>query len=198
MKTNITLLFIKIIRKGFILIMFLIVCNSSFAQEDEFGLIEAKDIPVLPVKAEKMYNGNYLIFGIGGISSYGGLGAKIQLRIGGEQGVGFQAGIGSIIFSDDLCYSAGIKYFFYKDLYINGQYGFIDVKSAPGFLNFRSNPVYGPSLLLGGDISWGKTIGFGFNFAFGVSYNDTKTFDYYGSNKFKLAIDIGFIVRFDI
>jgi len=148
------------------------------------------------------YDGKYFMLAIGYGNSYGGTGLRIQWRFGGIQGFGFHLGGGYLPDSEVFLAAAGIKYFPYKNLYINAQFGLIGNEEYyesyyNGYTNnysdyYEENLLYGPSVLLGGDWNWGGKVGFGFNAGAGASYAlNTEYFD-----EFMLALDVGFVIRF--
>lgn len=161
----------------------------------------------------KYQHANYIMVGIGYGNSYGGLGAKFQMRFGGTLGIGFHVGAGYLpagLATDGkmdgaFLYSAGFKFFFYKPLYIDFQFGVFGVEkyeistyyngyySDYSYFHYdRTEPLFGPSALVGGDFLFGKH--FGFNGAVGASYNinDKKLF----KTDFYFALDLGFVFRF--
>ncbi len=156
------------------------------------------------VESERKYKGNQFTIGTGYGNSYGGAGMRVQMRVGGNVGFGFHAGVGYFPDAPVLA-SAGIKFFVFRNLYINAQYGLTGWEhtwssydywdSSGGSYSYdydEGQLLHGPSLLTGGDWTWGSKIGFGFNAAIGVTYNvNTKT----GSD-FVPALDLGFLVRF--
>lgn len=145
------------------------------------------------------YKGRYFMLGTGFGNSYGGLGLRAQWRMGGNQGFGIHAGVG--YFPDaTILASIGVKFFPYKDLYINTQFGLTGYESYYGYYydgysyyNFNeSHTLYGPSFLIGGDWTWGKKVGYGFNAGLGLTYNINAIY----SSQITLALDLGFIIRF--
>lgn len=148
------------------------------------------------------YDGKYFMLGIGYGNSYGGSGLRAQWRFGGVQGFGFHVGGGYLPEADVFLASAGIKFFPYKNLYINAQFGLLGNEEYYEYYNngydsysyYEENLLYGPSVLLGGDWSWGGRVGFGFNAGLGASYALNVESDYF--DEIMLAIDLGFVVRF--
>lgn len=137
------------------------------------------------------YNGNYVKAGMGLGISYGGLGFIVQRRVGGIQGVGAHIGLGFYPYAPFLA-SAGVKYFPYKDLYVDVQFGLTGVEDPE---SISRNILYGPSLLAGSDWTWGKETGIGANLALGLTYSiNLENRKLY--SPFTLAFDIGIIVRF--
>jgi hypothetical protein len=157
---------------------------------------------------------NYFSLAAGYGNSYGGLGVRAQVRFGGVVGLGFHAGVGyfpsfSLSESGDadmkggVLFSGGVKFFIFKPLYIDGQFGtfayasrrytYYDYYSGYSyyFSEEKSGYLYGPSGMIGGDFIFGGH--FGFNAAAGVSYNLNKDFAEY---KLWPALDLGFVIRF--
>ena len=69
----------------------------------------------------KENSGDYIMFGIGYGNSYGGLGGRFQYRDAKNQRLGIHIGIGYFPYAEYLS-SIGLKYFLYKDLYLNFQW----------------------------------------------------------------------------
>jgi hypothetical protein len=149
-------------------------------------------------RPKKVYKGNYFMIGTGYGNSYGGLGLRLQGRFGGKVGFGFHGGVGYLPGYSVLA-AGGIKFFPYKGLYIDTQFGLTGYESYSeiysGSFNssyFNDNALYGPSILTGIDQVWGKKVGFGFNIGVGASYNLNAEY----SSNILPAFDIGFIIRF--
>ncbi|GAB4294921.1 MAG: hypothetical protein Kow0068_19750 [Marinilabiliales bacterium] len=137
------------------------------------------------------YKGTYFMFGAGYGVSYGGLGTRIQWRIGDDDGVGVHMGLGYFP-NAPVFASAGIKYFVFKDNYINMQFGLNGVEYLNTTIGTFKQNLYGPSLLVGGDWNWGREFGIGFNLAGGLSYYINA--DYV--SQIAWALDIGVVVRY--
>ncbi|WP_418508908.1 hypothetical protein [Corallibacter sp.] len=143
------------------------------------------------------YDGSYLLLAVGYGNSYGGAGMRVLYRTGGIVGVGFHAGVGYFPEAPVLG-SAGIKFYPYKGLYINGQFGLYGYEETYSY-NYGSNYynyndkelLYGPAALIGVDWTWGDKIGFGFNAGAGVAYYLNSNY----SDEFDIALDIGFVIR---
>ncbi len=147
----------------------------------------------------------YFSIAVGYGNSYGGAGVRLQGRFGGNMGFGFHGGVGYFPneLGDIVMYSAGLKFFFYRSIYLNAQYGVFG-KSVyteshyhyDSYGNYsyeyyiEEGILYGPSLITGGDWIWGKH--FGLNAAGGISYNlgDSRMGTIFP------AIDLGFIIKF--
>ncbi len=138
------------------------------------------------------YKGNYFMVGTGFGPSYGGFGFKGQFRFAltKTQGIGVHAGVGAFPFAPILG-NVGVKYFPYKDLYINAQFGLNGIELYETYDFLAGKTLYGPSLLIGGDWTWGKKVGVGINAAIGASYyiNAESFFHFFPT------MDLGFIVR---
>lgn len=141
------------------------------------------------------YKGNYFMLGTGCGNSYGGLGLRAQWRMGGKQGFGIHAGAGYFPNAPILA-SAGVKFFPYKDFYINTQFGLTGYEyyyySSYYYYDYDSHLLYGPSFLVGGDWTWGSKVGYGFNAGLGITYNINAEI----ISPITLALDLGFIIRF--
>ncbi len=135
------------------------------------------------------------MLGIGVGNSYGGIGIRVQRRIGDNNGFGVHAGVGYLPTAPILA-SFGVKYFPYRDLYINTQFGLVGCYKNGMYFDqkYNCNLFYGPSLLTGGDWNWGDKTGFGVNVGIGLTYilNYSEQLDY----PLVLAFDLGFIIRF--
>jgi len=146
------------------------------------------------------YKGNYFMLGTGFGNSYGGLGLRAQWRMGGKQGFGIHAGAGYFPNAPILA-SAGVKFFLYKNFYINTQFGltgyetYYEINYQYGLISIaeRSHILYGPSFLVGGDWTWGSKVGYGFNAGLGITNNINANAVYFSTI---LALDLGFIIRF--
>jgi len=140
--------------------------------------------------------------------SYGFLGVRYQGRIGGRQGLGYHAGIGVFPGHDHdqpsrVCYSAGLKYYFYKAWYVDFQVGRTvfpnsndytempkDTINSKTYHRIDGDPAIGLSILAGGDWFFNKN--FGMNGAFGVAVNvsDTKI------DPMIAAVEFGVVYKF--
>jgi hypothetical protein len=166
----------------------------------------------------EVYNGNHYLVGAGYGNSYGGSGFRLQWRTGGTLGFGVHVGFGCIYNESEglipftVLVSTGVKFFPYKSLYLNAQFGLTGFEYSNyydpllGIWEGRYNKLYGPSFLFGGDWSWGEKIGYGFNAGIGLTHNLNASHYRYGGiadfgigqdvNSFELAIDMGFQIRF--
>lgn len=157
--------------------------NVSMNNNNENGTNEMR---------KKKYKGKYFMLGSGFGPSYGGFGIKAQFRfpLTKTQGIGVHAGVGAFPFAPILG-NVGVKYFPYKDIYINAQFGLNGIELYETLDFFASKTLYGPSLLIGGDWTWGKKVGVGINAAIGASYYINAEYFYH----FFPTMDLGFIVR---
>ena len=142
------------------------------------------------------YKGNYFMLGVGYGNSYGGYGLRAQMRVGGNQGFGFHAGAGYFPSAPVLA-AVGVKYFPYRDIYVNAQFGLTGYETSTywdswGYYEYTEQLLYGPSILAGVDMTWGSKVGFGFNAAVGGSYYVNVI----NWSSFGVALDVGFIMRF--
>lgn len=180
---------------------------------DEEPAVPYRQVSQQPARG-KYQHGNYFALAVGYGNSYGGIGIRLQGRFGDVIGGGVHAGVGyfpafsfaegsSGSFKGAVLVSAGAKFFMYKALYLNLQYGTFGYAEKSEFFyqysyynsyyyNYKkSGLLYGPSLLIGADMIFGKH--FGFNAAGGVSHNQNKDFREY---EWWPALDIAFLVRF--
>ncbi len=159
-------------------------------QEDSFEEVEPR----------KKYKGNYFMMGLGYGHSYGGAGLMLQGRFGGNVGFGIHGGVGYFPEAPVLA-SGGLKFYYYKWLFIDTQFGLTGWEyyyeyywNSSGYYYDDSydHLLYGPSLLTGGEWTWGRKVGFGFHAAVGASY-------YINAQHFSnwnLAFDLGYVMRF--
>jgi hypothetical protein len=152
------------------------------------------EVPVVKEVPVKRYKGNYFMLGTGVGNSYGGIGLKAQARFGGKTGLGIHAGAGYLPEADKILASAGLKFFPYKGLYINTQFGLIAYESTYYYdsrygVSSEGQYLWGPSFLIGLDQVWGRKVGFGFNTGLGISLS----LDHLEP---MLAFDLGFLIRF--
>ena len=122
--------------------------------------------------------------------SYGGIGIRLQGRIGRILGFGYHAGVGYFPAINNLkpavWGSIGCKFFWYKAWYLNVQFG----STAQYKYRNKYGTAYGPSVLIGGDWFFNKWIGM--NGAIGGAFNVTQP---HVETAF-VTVDIGFIVKF--
>jgi len=150
---------------------------------------------------EKKYDGNYGMLGFGYGNSYGGLGARYQWRKGKIQGFGAHIGIGYFPYAEYL-WSWGLKYFFYKDFYINAQWGRTGweeysstyTNGSSTSSTYDGHVLKGYSFLIGGDWTYGKKDILGFNFGIGITFNTNV--EYIHEFDKTVALDLGFLIKF--
>ncbi len=163
--------------------VFMVIYENG--KREKFTTIENQDSKEI---LNNKYKSNYFSLGTGYGNSYGGFGVRAQWRMGGIQGFGIHAGVG--YFPDaPILASFGLKFFPYKDLYINTQFGLTGYES---FYYSQKRLLYGTSFLIGSDWTWGGKIGYGFNAGFGITYNINTRY----SKAIKMALDLGFLIRF--
>jgi len=159
----------------------------------------AKDVAKTPsetVSNENEVNdkGSFIV-GIGAGNSYGVPGVRLQMNTAREDKFGFHAGIGAFP-NIDFIVSAGVKYYTFKDVYFNLQFGtlgyvkYISIVSSSIFYEY--NTTYGPSFLIGGDWAWDvhRSFGLGINAGVGLSYEMNTR------KEFAPAFDLGLIFKF--
>ncbi len=135
------------------------------------------------------YRGNYFMIGVGSGTSYGGVGIRMQFRVGGNVGFGMHGGTGYTFpdftgsFRNDAYerISAGIKFFPFRNLYLNYQ------------LNFHGDLYITGAGMIGVDQTFGRNVGLGFNAAAGFIFIDNRI----GTNlPMRPALEMGFLIRF--
>ncbi len=127
-------------------------------------------------------NRYFASFALGHGPSYGWIGIRYQGRIGKELGFGWHVGGGIFpaMRNIDHTYflvSGGLKFYYFRGLYIDLQYGTFLVArdnryydySSPQYYGTREVVLHGPSLTTGGDWFFNKYIGI--NAAIGFSYD---------------------------
>jgi len=157
--------------------------NEEFFQKDPDLPSEKKLTP----KNNFYKNGcdqYYASFALGHGPSYGWIGIRYQGRIGKEQGFGWHAGGGvfpAILDIDHtyFLYGGGFKFYYFRGLYIDLQYGRFMVARDDIYYEYlypytnyyepREVVLHGPSFTAGGDWFFNKYIGI--NAAFGISYD---------------------------
>lgn len=183
--------------------------------EEVFNKVEPKPDyqQNLPLEKPTYENAKYFSLAVGYGNSYGGIGVRAQARLGGILGFGVHAGVGyfpafglmddgDVNLAGSFLASVGVKFFVYKTLYLNAQFGafgYAEEYYYESYWNgyyyydgYISGLLYGPSFMIGGDFIWGKH--FGFNGALGVSYNIND--DFSGDYEIWPALDLGFIYKF--
>lgn len=155
---------------------------------------------ILNQEIQNRYKGvyHYISFSPGVGLSYGGLGWRLQYRVGKEFGMGLHVGGGltfDSFFGAGPRYNIGIKLFFLTYFYIDGSYGTIGTyyKKVYPYLaaDEKAFSYDGYSVMAGTDYFFNRT--FGINLAFGVKLPVEENF-----NKWKEAIDVGVIFKLSI
>jgi hypothetical protein len=108
-------------------------------------------------------------------------------------------GVGYFPGSSSVFAAGGIKFFPYKGLYINTQFGlsgteyyYESYSCSYSYSNETQHNLYGPSLMIGLDQVWGRRVGVGFNVGLGATYYlNAENFD-----NIAPAFDMGFLLRF--
>jgi hypothetical protein len=146
------------------------------------------------------------LFGAGAGRSYGYLGVRYQYRflLNSEKpdfnNFAIHGAIGvSPYYTEAMrktMFAGGIKYFPYKDLYVNAVIGTTHVENTQTHMHWNFyNVVYGASLLVGTELDFGdEVLGYGVNIGLGVTQDFNKTRPIQYINRF--ALDVGFFVRF--
>lgn len=143
---------------------------SSFVSEVKNNLIELdlnetvleKDSINTP-EIDRRYS--YSAIGLGFGNAYGILGIQFQFRDGKTFGLGGHLGAGIIPRIGEMSkisfgFTAGVKVFIYKPIYLDVTYGVVGVS--------QYSVILGPSLLAGADLFFGGKVGL--NIACGLSY----------------------------
>ena len=142
-----------------------------------------------PARVSSSERDNYFALAVGVGRSYGGVGLRAQGRFGKIQGFGVHAGLGyNPSWGGGACFGLGAKFFYYRWLYINAQAGIVShdiyYDYWDDYYNY-SDPVFGISILTGGDFIFGKHAGF--NVAFGPTITD---------GGIRAGFDLGFVFKF--
>jgi hypothetical protein len=153
-------------------------------------------------KQQYYKNGNnqyFASFAVGHGPSYGWIGLRYQGRVGKELGFGWHAGGGFFpkLFDIDntyLMYSGGLKFFFYRGMYVDVQYGTFLVVNDYQYVEYYSYEkevvLHGPTFTVGGDWFFNRYIGL--NGGFGFSYDVNTVLN--GPNVFP-AVEVGVICK---
>lgn len=194
-------------------------------KKEQFPPTENQDSEDVLMKedSQKTFKGKYFMLGAGMGPSYGVYGVRVQWRFGEQLGYGFHAGVGYDA-GAPVSFSAGMKFFPYKGLYINVQFAtkwmenidsyvvgkkYIGTPPYGTYVNIyesvdNSYIGYGPAFMVGGDWVWGKKIAYGFNFGLGVLYlinaKTSHSASAFGTSEddqhIQGALDLAFIIRF--
>jgi hypothetical protein len=172
--------------------VFMIIYENG--KREVFSTIKNKTHKPKDKTSKSNYKGKYFMLATGYGNSYGGLGIRSQARFGSIIGFGIHAGLGYLPSGDIAMVSGGLKFFAYKGLYINTQFGLTGYEESYSYYHHYQdeNVVFGPSFLIGGDWVWGSKTAYGFNAALGFSRNLNNTY----MDDVTLAIDLGFVIRF--
>jgi hypothetical protein len=150
----------------------------------------------------KYHQDKYFALATGVGNSYGGIGLRAQARFGGSVGFGIHAGAGwypGIEYESCFAFAGGVKFFPYKGIYINAQFGVLGKQLAFSYVydpyygysyDYYNQVMYGPSILTGVDWIFGSH--FGFNAAGGISIITNG----YMSGEILPALDLGFVYKF--
>jgi hypothetical protein len=159
-----------------------------------------------PAHPDKPFYNNkhhsYFSMSIGYGPSYGGLGLRMQARSGGEVGFGFHWGTGYMpsynfmgfgVDENTFMASAGFKFFPYKYIYIDTQFGIFGREYIDYGLYFeegRMELLYGPSFTAGVDWIFGKHLGFNLGGGISMPCDGVYQWDIFP------AADLGFLIKF--
>jgi len=132
--------------------------------------------------------------GTGSGHSYGGvIGGSLEARFNGfalHTGIGFMPDTGEA----ELGWDVGVKWYFWKNLYVNsivgtiGSYEEYEYNYWYGYYHY-SYPIIGASEMFGVNWSWGGNVRFGINAGIGFCYG----FNY---DLFSVAYDVGISISF--
>ena len=143
-----------------------------------------------PKKVSSSERDNYFALAAGYGRSYGGMGIRVQGRFGKKQGFGVHAGVGyNPSNTGGGCFGVGVKFFYYRWLYINAQVG--NVTHDYGYDTYWgydyewTESVFGVSILTGGDFIFGN------HADLNVAIGPTIT-----NRGIKLGFDLGFVFKF--
>lgn len=151
----------------------------------------------LPYKVKMAYLGDYHYLSISpGIGfTHGGLGIRLQYRVGKGFGVGVHAGGGldeNIFYGAAPYFNVGVKLFFLNFLYINANYGTLgSYHKREYYFNSESYKVIatnynGYGFMLGADFFANKL--FGFTFSVGQAYDENFKYD-------RFIVDFGVVFK---
>ncbi len=137
--------------------------------KSEIGIAK-KDIERIASASDlffKRSHNRYTSFGFGIGNGFGGLGVKFQQRWGGEMGFAYHLGLGLhfdlFMQNTRVRYNAGIKWYYYRNLYLDLSYGFLFRKQIPR----AEIDIYNYYISLGTDIFSTRNIGA--NVALGIA-----------------------------
>jgi hypothetical protein len=140
--------------------------DQAKQQDNESDIIE---------KSDNDFQGKYLMLGVGTLGRYSGfIGMMANVRLGGQTGVGFHAGIGFIPVNAQLVYNAGVKLYPKGGFFLSTQFGVTHVEDNWDYWYWEDDAAriryYGPTWLIGYERAWGGNVKFGFSAAGGVSW----------------------------
>ncbi len=147
-------------KKIFALLLLITYSSYSYTQKTE--------------KEKLPYKGTYFMLGTGLGISYGGLfGIMAQGRVGNTVGIGVHAGYGYIY--DDLNGKAvGVKFFPYKNLYLDVTYGVSGQTTSYRAGRKYTETRYAWTFTAGAEFIWGQKIGHGFSVDIGSAKDMEK------------------------
>jgi hypothetical protein len=129
---------------------------------------------------------SYLSVAAGIGTSYGLIGMKVQGRHGNIVGFGYYAGVGFA--GNNISLNLGLKFYPYKWLYINPQFGYIESKTVSYFREDERHTNYF-ALLTGADVFFNKFLGL--NIGAGMIYSENS-----GRSIVEFIFDLGIAIKF--
>lgn len=136
---------------------------------------------------------NYTGIGFGYGNSFGGLGISLNIVTGDDSKLGFHVGGGYFPAGDTFLFAGGLRFYLTDDLFLNGQFGSFGTintfQSGSGSFEIDGGTLYGPSLLIGYELS--LTEQFAIFSSVGGSY-DISDWSYGAL----FALDSGIMVKF--
>jgi len=138
-----------------------------------------------------------MYIGTGSGHSYGLVGTSLEARF---NNFGIHAGLGAAgTYMDDIAWSAGVKWYVWKNLYVDTMVGVIGEYYEESyyyndyydyyFYDYFRDPIIGASEMFGVNWSWGGNVRFGVNAGVGFAYG----FNY---DLFTVAYDVGISISF--
>lgn len=182
--------------------VFLIIYENG--KRESFGNVDTprpREEETVSITTQDGYRGSFISVSIGYGRSYGGLGTRIEGRIGSNVGVGFHGGLGfyyneEFWFDEGPRWGVGVKFFPYRGIFIGTQFGFFDYKRYRDYdyyydydYDYYYTTDFGPTFMAGIDWAWGDKVGFGIDVGAGFSY----AIDY---GELVFAWETGFVIRF--
>ena len=131
-------------------------------------------------------------------NSYGGAlcaGGSVEARF---NKIGVHAGVGNWMKVNTLGWNAGLKWYFWKNMYANISYGVIDVAYLETYTGqiIKTEPINGLSSMLGYQWSWGGIVRFGLNTGLGFAIDVHDRFGFGGNTHITLCVDLGISISF--